>query len=89
MRQGSLEQCQIEGFAETPGKSSRVTGNFFVFPSWRVSRKKEVVQSPQCEISVQCMMRCRGCGGSQQVILDGKHARLLSHVAECQQYDDD
>ena len=44
---------------------------------------------PQCEISVQCTDHYRGCGGSQQAIQGGKHARLFSNVAEFPQCNGD
>ena len=41
MRQGSPKpQCHIEGFARTPERSSRVTGYFFVAPSWACLQKE-------------------------------------------------
>ena len=46
-------------------------------------------RSLQSEISGQCTARCKGYGGSQQVIQGAKHARLFSNVAERPQCNDD
>ena len=87
-------QCHIEGFAVTPGRPSRVAGNFLGTPSRRACRRKErvgTVWDTHCSergSQVHPDIQYGRYDRFRQPTINpgGKHARLFSsYVEECPQ----